>query len=148
MDTANIENKLKNKKIRPTAMRLLVYNLLQEKQQAISLTDIETAFLTDESLSIPVDRTTIYRTVKTFEKKGVVHGIEEGSGIVKYALCDNDCDDEHHSDMHLHFYCTSCQKTFCLTDHKIPKVALPNNYKVLDLSLMAKGICEDCNKDN
>ena len=33
------------------------------------------------------DRITIYRTLKTFEEKGIVHGIEEGTTEVKYALC-------------------------------------------------------------
>lgn len=144
MDTTFIELQLKQKKIRPTAMRLLIYNILKQSQQAISMTDIETIFHTSSSLEIPVDRTTIYRTVKTFEKKGVAHAIDQGNGVLKYALCQSDCDENHHRDQHLHFYCERCQNTSCLKDQKIPEVVLPQGYQIHELNFMAKGICDRC----
>lgn len=144
MDTDFIEDRLQQKKIRPTAMRLLVYSVLKEAKGAISLTDIETTFQTSSALEIPVDRTTIYRTVKTFEKKGVAHAIDQGNGIIAYALCQSNCEENHHQDQHLHFYCEVCKKTSCLRNQHIPKIALPVGYQIHDLNFIAKGICDQC----
>ncbi|MDB5030133.1 hypothetical protein [Mucilaginibacter sp.] len=60
------EQKLADKNINPTAMHILVFNLLLKQNSTISLTDIE------KSLE-PADRITIYRTLKTFEVKGLIH---------------------------------------------------------------------------
>ena len=57
-----IEQLLESKDIRITAMRLLIYKFLAEKEIAVTLSDIENAFE-------KADRTTLYRTIKTFEEK-------------------------------------------------------------------------------
>ncbi|MDX5483056.1 MAG: transcriptional repressor, partial [Hymenobacteraceae bacterium] len=75
----NIENLLQEKQVKPTAMRLLVLEFLSKQQAAVSLNDLEAAFHR-------ADRSTLYRTLKTFEEKGVVHSIADGTGSVKYAL--------------------------------------------------------------
>src|ERR1700749_5042769 len=115
------EQKLIDKSINPTAMRLLVLNLLLKQHAAISLSDIE------KNLE-PADRTTIYRTLKTFEEKGLTHIIDDGTGTPKYALCAEECDDHEHHDLHVHFYCNSCKEPFCLPNSKIPDVMLPNGF--------------------
>ena len=132
-----VEQKLVDKKINPTAMRLLVLDLLLQQNSAISLSDIE------KNLE-PADRTTIYRTLKTFEEKGLTHTIDDGTGTPKYALCPEECDDQEHHDLHVHFYCNSCKETFCLPNSKIPDVALPNNFTSLEMNLIVKGICDKC----
>ena len=82
-----IEQLLESKDIRVTAMRLLIYKFLVEKEVAVTLSDIENAFE-------KADRTTLYRTIKTFEEKDIVHQIDDGTGITKYALCENGCNCE------------------------------------------------------
>lgn len=116
-----IENILDSKGIRPTAMRLLVYTYMADVSVAVALSDIEAAFTQAE-------RTTLYRTIKTFEEKGIVHHIEDGTGIKKYALCTPNCNCEIDQDLHLYFYCNRCHKTTCLIDHKIPHLYLPEGY--------------------
>lgn len=74
-----IEQVLESKNIRVTAMRLLIYKFLAENQVAVTLSDIENAFE-------KADRTTLYRTVKTFVEKDIVHQIDDGTGIVKYEI--------------------------------------------------------------
>ena len=71
-----IEKTLENKSVRPTAMRILIYKYMAEKEIAVALTDIENAFA-------KADRTTLYRTLKTFEEKGIVHQIDDGTNISK-----------------------------------------------------------------
>ncbi|MDO6601504.1 Fur family transcriptional regulator [Arenibacter palladensis] len=132
-----IEKTLENNGIRPTAMRILIYKFMAKKEVAIALTDIENAF-------VKAERTTLYRTLKTFEDKGIVHHIDDGTGISKYALCEQGCNCELDQDLHLHFHCSNCDKTVCLTDHKIPHINLPNGYIAEDANLVITGICEKC----
>lgn len=125
------------KQISPTAMRLLVLDFLLKDAVAYSLSDLENEF--DHS-----DRTTLYRTLKTFEEKGLIHHIQDGMGATKYALCADDCKDGIHDDLHVHFYCTECKETFCLPRTKIPEVRLPKNFISKEFSLIAKGTCAKC----
>jgi Fur family ferric uptake transcriptional regulator len=132
-----IEEKLESKGIRPTAMRILIYKYMAEKEVAIALNDIENTF-------VKADRTTLYRTLKTFEEKGIVHQIDDGTGTSKYALCEPGCSCELDQDLHLHFHCTNCDETVCLTEHKIPHINLPEGYMAEEANLVIKGICEKC----
>ncbi|OJR65776.1 transcriptional repressor, partial [Escherichia coli] len=93
MSTLNLEQELKAKKINPTAMRLLVLKFLKQQKGAVSLADIEASF--EQS-----DRVTLYRTVKTFESKGLLHSITTNN-ITHYALCAQGCDEKNHHDTHL-----------------------------------------------
>lgn len=138
---SEIERILNHKNIRPTAMRILVYNILSSADAAISLTDLENDFEA-------ADRTTLYRTMKTFETQGVVHAIEDGTGVTKYALCEPFCVSGSHNDLHLHFHCTICEETTCLTDYSIPKIRLPENYIAQDMNLIVRGICKNCYSSN
>ncbi len=132
-----IESTLQNKGIRPTAMRMLIYKFMAEKNSAQGLSDLELAFT-------KADRTTVYRTLKTFEEKGVVHQIDDGTGVLKYALCEPGCRCDIERDLHLHFHCNSCDKTICLTEHKIPHINLPDGFIAEDANLVVKGICDSC----
>ncbi|MFA4870599.1 MAG: transcriptional repressor [Pedobacter sp.] len=135
--TRDIENTLKSKQVNPTAMRLLVLDFLTKQTAAISLNDLEKGMA-------PSDRITLYRTLKTFEEKGLVHSIEDGTGATKYALCEQDCDGENHHDLHVHFYCNTCKETFCLPNTRIPEMSLPNGFKQQEMNLIVKGICQHC----
>lgn len=132
-----IEKTLENKGVRPTAMRILIYKYLAEKEVAIALTDMENAFS-------KADRTTLYRTLKTFEEKRIVHQIDDGTNISKYALCEPGCNCEMEQDLHLHFHCDSCDETVCLTEHKIPHINLPDGFVAENANLVIKGICDKC----
>lgn len=132
-----LENILIAKQISPTAMRLLVLDYLLKQKAAIGLSDLEQEF--ERS-----DRVTLYRTLKTFEEKGLVHNIKDGSEAVKYALCQGGCEAGIHNDLHLHFYCTVCKKLFCLPKTHIPEVKLPEGFQLQELSLVARGVCGVC----
>jgi Fur family transcriptional regulator, ferric uptake regulator len=133
-----LEEILNNNYVKPTAMRLLVLQFLLNKKIAVSLTNIEDYF--DNS-----DRTTLYRTIKTFVESGIAHQIDDGTGITKYALCEENCNCEMETDLHLHFHCTNCNETVCLTEHKIPHINLPEGFKAENVNLVVKGTCDKCN---
>ena len=135
---AEVESKLILKQINPTANRMLVLDFMLDQHSAISLSDIEKGLA-------PTDRVTVYRTLKTFEKKGLVHSIKDGTGIPKYALCIENCDVEGHDDLHLHFYCLACKETYCLPAIRIPQVNLPDKFRADEVDLLIKGLCDKCN---
>lgn len=131
----DIEQKLLHKNTNPTSMRILVYDFLDKQQEALSLSQIENHFYN-------ADRITIYRTLKTFEEKGIVHSIQENT-TTKYILCDDGCDEKTHKDWHLHFYCKICKRTTCKEDFLMPQNQ-KMNYRIDEIKLFAKGICESC----
>ena len=132
------EKILDNNNVKPTAMRLLVLQFLLNRNTAVSLTNIEEYF--DNS-----ERTTLYRTLKTFVENNIAHKIDDGTGVTKYALCEENCNCDIGNDLHLHFHCTNCNETVCITDYKIPTINLPNGYTSEDVNLVVKGICMKCN---
>lgn len=132
-----LENRLNQRQIKPTAMRILVLKYLMEQDKATSLQTIENAFEI-------VDKSTLYRTLKTFEKNKLVHTIDDGTKQLKYALCLVSCKCEV-IDQHYHFHCTKCQNTFCLTNQNIPRIELPKNFKMQQANMVIKGLCETCN---
>jgi len=134
---SDIEKLLNKHKVRPTAMRILIYKFMVKKERAVALTEIEDAFG-------KADRTTLSRTIKTFETTGIAHQIDDGTGIPKYALCEVGCNCEIDQDLHIHFHCTYCDETVCLTDRKIPHINLPEGYMAENVNLVVKGICEKC----
>lgn len=130
---------LENHALRKTPMRVDVLSLLlQQEEVALSNQEIE-SHLQDS------DRVTLYRTLKTFEKKGIIHQAIDGSGIVKYAICHSDCSEHEHVHDHAHFHCTQCGKTLCLEKIQAPEVHVPEGY-VADVSYMViQGQCNTCN---
>ena len=133
----DIEKLFASKDLRVTAMRLLIYKFLAEKEVAVTLSVIENAFE-------KADRTTLYRTIKTFEEKDIVHQIVDGTGITKYALCEKGCNCDIKTDLHLHFHCNNCNETICLTEHKIPQIKVPDGFVSENVNLVVKGICDKC----
>jgi len=134
---AGIEGRLKAKGIKPTAMRNLVLDHLSNQLSAISLSEIERALA-------PVDRITVYRTLKTFEENCLIHAIDDGTGAARYALCKEDCDDTPNHVLHVHFHCNQCNETYCLPKTLIPSIGLPDGFKKDEVSLLVKGVCQKC----
>ena len=131
-----IDNKLNSKNIKPTAMRQLVLQVLTEQKTATSLPELELEFE-------KADKVTLYRTLKTFEENKLIHKIEDGTGAVKYALCQDSCDC-HPEDLHVHFFCTKCKNTYCLNDIPVPAINLPVNFSLESVNMVVKGVCSNC----
>ena len=132
------DKKLHSRNIKPTAMRELVLKIMTQQKTAISLPELEEKFTY-------ADKSTLYRTLKTFQDKKLIHSIDDGSGAIRYAVCHDTCECNP-EDLHLHFFCTSCKKTFCLTDIPVPKINLPEGFSLESVNFVVKGICADCQK--
>ena len=66
-------DKLGQRDIKPTAMRLLILRAMMQFNRAFSLLDLETYLDT-------VDKSTLSRTINLFLKHHLIHGIDDGSG--------------------------------------------------------------------
>ena len=127
---------LKNNGIRPTKMRLFIYKYIKRKFYAVTLREIESAFIKKSEHT--GDRTTIYRNVKLLQKKGIIHQIDDGTAVAKYAYSG-----KNSLDLHLHLHCMNCSKTFCLPN-RVPQENLPDKYEITDVNLVLKGECVKC----
>ena len=128
---------LKNFRLRATPNRQAILHLFLQKEYALSQGDIESEI--DGSL----DRVTVYRTLKTFLDRGLIHKVLDDQGSLKYALCNEPCTARGHHHDHVHFKCTQCGQTNCL-DVEVPQVKLPKGYKMKEVNLLIQGICEQC----
>ena len=130
------EKVLVKREVKPTSIRLVVLAYLLRYSKAQSLRDVE--------LGLPeTDRSSIFRSLKVFEEKNVIHSIEDGSGRVKYAVCAEGCSCDL-LDLHYHFYCTNCDLTYCLLNNPIPIINLPKNYIMKQANAVVKGLCDKC----
>lgn len=128
---------LKDFRLRSTPTRQEILHLFLKKDYALSHSDIEQAIADD------IDRVTVYRTLKTFFDRGLIHKVLDDGGSVKYALCTNACSTTEHRHEHVHFKCTKCGQTNCL-DVQIPAVRLPKGYKAREVNLLIQGTCQNC----
>lgn len=128
---------LKDKNVKATANRELVLEVFLVNSHALSLADME-------NLLPWSDRASLFRTLKTFEKNGIIHQIKDGSNSSKYAICQDSCDSTYHLDVHPHFHCETCGKTICLDKQEIDIENLPEGARVHNYSLIINGLCASC----
>lgn len=102
----------------------------------MSLSELEYGILT-------IDKSSIFRALMIFKECHLVHVIEDGGDGVRYELCKSggsDTDD----DLHVHFYCECCHRTFCIDSVPVPQVPLPDGYRQTSVNYMVKGLCPEC----
>jgi Fur family transcriptional regulator, ferric uptake regulator len=135
----DIQGLLKDYSLRSTDCRSAILEVFIKRNFALSHSDIE------EKMSENFDRVTVYRTLKTFLDKGIIHKVLDDGGSTKYALCKNSCTTGHHNHEHIHFKCTECGLTKCLDDIEVPAIKLPSGYKLKEANLLVQGVCKKCN---
>lgn len=132
------ESILEKRELKKTPVRLDVLKALTDSPSALSQHEIEEKF--DKSF----DRITLYRTLKSFEEKGIVHRIYNSFGEAKYAICHDSCEEHAHTDHHLHFNCLRCKRTFCINEVHVPHFHLPKGMQALHYNFSVEGICDKC----
>ena len=128
---------LKEFKLRSTPSRKAILNFFIKKNYALAHADIE------KGIPSHFDRVTVYRTLKTFLDKGLIHKVLDDEGALKYALCTEACTMTGHHHDHVHFKCIRCGQTNCL-DIEVPPVKLPKGYQSGEINLLIQGICVKC----
>ena len=138
MNSQDMISRLESKGIRPTANRILVMKTLMGEQNPQSLSNLERKM-------VSMDKSSIFRTLTLILEHDVVHAFEDGRGVLCYELCEEKGACDHH-DGHIHFYCESCQRSFCMEDIHIPSFELPEGFYPHSISFVIKGECPDCRK--
>lgn len=134
-----IENILASHTLRRTGCREEVLRLFLYRNIALAQGDIE------QEMAASFDRVTVYRTLKTFLDKGILHKVLDDSGSMKYAFCKDNCAHEEHHHQHIHFKCIACSNTTCLDDVHIPSIKLPFGYILKETNILVQGTCKSCN---
>lgn len=138
METNDLADSLELKGLKPTANRILVLKALKEQACPVSLTDLEDILAT-------MDKSSIFRVLTLFLEHDIVHSFEDGRGILNYELCTSKtvC---NLSDAHIHFYCESCRKSFCMDDIPLPEFELKPGFTMRSVSFVIKGECPECGR--
>lgn len=127
---------LNSRNINPTAMRILVLQVFMRFDHALTLSELE------QKLE-RADKSTIFRTLKTFESSKLIHRISDGTGSEKYALCFESCECQP-KEIHYHFSCERCNATYCMDHLKFNNFDLPKGFKISTANLVIKGRCPNC----
>ncbi len=122
--------------VKVTANRILVARALEEAGRPLSLMELETVLET-------LDKSSVFRALSAFKEAHLVHVLEDAGEGVRYELCHSH-DTRRDDDLHVHFYCTACHRTFCLEDTPVPAVAVPAGYRPESSSYLVRGICPSC----
>ncbi|MFN0049925.1 MAG: Fur family transcriptional regulator [Cytophagales bacterium] len=133
-----IESILKEHGLRLTNARKEILSAFLERKFAISHSFLE------DLLQASHDRVTIYRTLYSFEEKGIIHKVPDEGGATKYALCSQTCESHHHHDNHVHFKCEVCLQTNCIEEVIMPNIVLPTGFLAKEMGVLVLGICKSC----
>ena len=122
--------------VRPTSNRIVVVRALALSARPLTLAELEEKLLS-------VDKSGIFRALTLFRERHLVHTIEDGSGALRYELCHSHGGDDD-DDLHVHFFCENCHRTFCLDGVSVPQVGVPPGFVATSASHIVKGICPEC----
>lgn len=126
---------LKQFGLRKTAIREEVVLLLSNSKEALSARELE------DKMEGPVDRVTLYRTLKLFDEKKMIHKIILDDQTTRYVLVN-----PVRGTQHPHFHCIVCDKVVCLPNSPLPSCQLPEGFSAQSQSTIVEGICKKCNK--
>jgi Fur family ferric uptake transcriptional regulator len=124
---------LSDRKLSITAGRMRILSVLLESSVALSEKEIRSRLQGD------CDRATVYRTLKTFTEKDIVHPVITENLTTKYVI-------KKAPENHLHFKCTACDKVYCMTTVKLSSYSLPEGFVQTDTNFLVTGICKACNR--
>jgi|SaaInl85LU_5_DNA_1037374.scaffolds.fasta_scaffold00697_2 Fur family transcriptional regulator, ferric uptake regulator len=131
-----MESILKRKNISETPFRKSVLGIINSSDSAVSVSQIENG-LGD------FNRVTLYRTIKTFLERGIIHSISIAGEDLRYAMCEATCQRDNHIHNHLHLQCSQCNSVYCV-DLPANSFINKSNHLIESFEVHAKGVCVAC----
>jgi len=128
-------NILKEKGLKITEQRILVFKQLSEIDQPILLNSLQ------DTLGKTINRITLYRILNDLEGGDLVR-IFFGLDGQKYIEAKKDNIKTGLNLQHLHFQCQKCDSVFCFDDIEI--TGLPSGFKIHSDKTVLAGLCESC----
>jgi Fur family ferric uptake transcriptional regulator len=128
---------LKSLRLKATPARLAMLDVF-----ALSSKPINAEHISERLKGLKVDHVTVYRTLASFEEKGIIKQVDLRKGSVYYELQEG----EHH---HHHLVCTDCGKVedfdACEVGAALPGILKKSSFKAVDShSLELFGLCRKC----
>ena len=128
---------LRERKLKATSTRLDVLAVISGYNKAIPFSEIQNA-LHD------FDRVTLYRTINSLMKSGIIHKASVGEKETFYAVCSSKCSSDSHNHKHIHFKCSNCKAVTCVQADSAINFAIPG-HTINNFEIEATGICVACN---
>lgn len=126
-------------KLKVTPLREAVLATLMFSDKGLSRQDL------NKSLSLTYDRSSLFRTLNTFEEKGILHKVIDTDGVAKYAYSLQHGNREN--SQHAHFICLRCNNTFCLDNSvTLIQIQLPQGFIMESMAVQLHGLCDQCRK--
>lgn len=135
-DNEHIVDLLHRTGLRITRGRVLVLRELSESEEPLTHHEIF-----DRIMTGGLHRVSVYRILRSLVNAGLVHRIEAGDRIWRFAVCG--CGTSSHC--HPHFACRSCGRVECLSGVDLPAVMkLGPGYIVEEQEVYIHGLCASC----
>lgn len=131
-------NMLKEAGLKRTSGRKAIINILHEASRPLTQQEISERL----PAGVELNYANVYRSLEAFLKAGLVHRVETGDRVWRFALCG--CGSRGHC--HPHFICNSCGAAECLRDIKMPGFSrrLEKGYVIQEQEYYIKGLCREC----
>src|SRR6056297_1973692 len=134
MKNERCERLLEQKGLKKTSVRITLLQHFMKAQHAQSYNDLQEAFVKE------IDKSTLYRNLASFEKAGIIHSINDHSGIAKYAFGEIPQKGKEHA----HFVCDSCETVYCMGEFVPLAPNVPQGFKTNTVQTILRGTCADC----
>lgn len=120
--------------LKKTKIRVALLQQFMNAAHAQSYNDLQ------GSLSNEIDKSTLYRNLTSFEQAGIIHRINDHTGVSKYAFGPS----PKQGNEHAHFVCEQCNTVYCMKKLATLQFEVPKGFKTNNVQTIIKGICANC----
>lgn len=137
-DLEELTTRLRRRDLKMTRPRRAVLAALQQQQRPVTIKEIYKELRPGEC-----DLASVYRSIRTLERAGVVKGFQIGDGAPRYELLAEGDDGHHH-----HLICTRCARVTeigeCELEEIETRLAESMGFRAITHRLEFFGLCPEC----
>ena len=134
MKSENHEELLSQCGLKKTKVRTALLLHFMNMKHAQSYSDLQLAMAKE------VDKSTLYRNLTSFEQAGIIHRINDHTGVSKYAFGAAPIQGNGHA----HFVCECCETVYCMDEPGALQPKVPKGFKANQVQTIIRGICAAC----
>ena len=125
---------LEHKGLKKTKVRMVLLQHFMKMENAQSYKDLQEALMNE------VDKSTLYRSLASFEQANIIHSINDHSGLAKYAFGESPSKGNEHA----HFVCEHCETVYCMGKLVPLQLNVPKGFKTNKVQAILRGVCSGC----
>lgn len=134
---SRLDERLKNRGLKLTRQRKLVYDVLLEK---LDHPTADAVFIRAKNKQPEISMATVYNCLDALVKCGLVRRVKVDKTAIRY--CPN-------LNEHAHFVCEICGAVFDVNLDNTDKmknlgIKIPRGFKIKDLEIALRGVCSGC----